>query len=133
MTHQITKLTPNLIVSNVENSAAFYRDVLGFSVQMTVPDAPPYAFAMMNAGGVEVFLNSPEAAFEEYPAFKNQLIGGTLTLFFEVTDIEAAYARLAPLVRVVMPFEKKWYGMTEFAFLDPDGYVITYAQRTATD
>ena len=29
-----------------------------------------------------------------------------------------------------MQFDKKWYGMTEFAFTDPDGYIITYAQRT---
>jgi len=131
MPHQITKLTPNLIVSNVEQSAAFYRDVLGFTMQMTVPDAPPYAFAMMTCGPVEVFLNAPEAAYEEYPAFKTMTLGGTLTLFMEVTEIEEAYARLAPMVRVVMPYEKKWYGMTEFAFLDPDGYIITYAQRTA--
>ena len=132
MPSEITKLTPNLLVSNVERSAAFYRDVLGFTMQMTVPDAPPYAFAMMTSGAVEVFLNAAEAAYAEYPAFKDLPLGGTLTLFIEVTEIEAAYARLAPLVRVVMPFEKKWYGMTEFAFLDPDGYVITYAQRTAT-
>jgi lactoylglutathione lyase len=130
MPSQITKLTPNLIVSNVEQSAAFYRDVLGFTVQMTVPDAPPFAFAIMTCGPVEVFLNSPEAAFEEYPAFKSMPLGGTLTLFVEVTEIEAEYARLSPLVKVVMPFEKKWYGMTEFAFTDPDGYIITYAQRT---
>ena len=132
MPSEITKLTPNLIVSNVERSAAFYRDVLGFTMQMTVPDAPPYAFAMMTCGSIEVFLNAAEASYEEYPSFKNQPIGGTLTLFMEVTEIEEAYARLAPLVKVVMPFEKKWYGMTEFAFLDPDGYIITYAQRTAT-
>ena len=29
-----------------------------------------------------------------------------------------------------MPLEKKWYGVTEFAFEDPDGYVITFAERT---
>jgi uncharacterized glyoxalase superfamily protein PhnB len=130
MPSELTKLTPNLVVSNVERSAAFYRDVLGFTMQMTVPDAAPYAFAMMTSGSIEVFLNAAEAAYEEYPSFKNLAIGGTLTLFMEVTEIEAAYARLAPLVKVVMPFEKKWYGMTEFAFLDPDGYIITYAQRT---
>ena len=33
-------------------------------------------------------------------------------------------------LRVVMPFEKKWYGTTEFAFTDPDGWVITFAERT---
>lgn len=127
----LTKLTPNLIVSDVERSMAFYRDVLGFAVQMTVPDAPPHVFAIMTSGSIEVFLNAPEAAYAEYPAFKNQPIGGTLTLFIEVTEIEAAYARLAPLVKVVMPFEKKWYGMTEFAFLDPDGYIITFAERSS--
>lgn len=132
MPSQITKLTPNLIVSDIDRSITFYRDVLGFSMQMSVPDAPPFVFAIMTSGPIEVFLNAPEAAYAEYPAFRTQAIGGTLTLFFEVTEIEAAYARLAPLVRVVMPFEKKWYGMTEFAFLDPDGYVITYAERTAT-
>lgn len=130
MPHHITKVTPNLIVSNVEQSVAFYRDVLGFSVAMTVPDAPPFVFAGVTSGQAEVFLNAPEAAIEEYPSFKNLPLGGTLTLFFEVTEIEAAYAVLAPKVRVVMPLEKKWYGMTEFAFLDPDGYIITYAQRT---
>ena len=127
-----TSVTPNLLVQDIEKSTAFYRDVLGFTMQMTVPDAPPYAFAMMTIGSIEVFLNAPEAAYEEYPAFKTIPIGGTLTLFIEVTEIEAAYERLAPLVKVVMPFEKKWYGMTEFAFLDPDGYIITYAQRTQT-
>jgi catechol 2,3-dioxygenase-like lactoylglutathione lyase family enzyme len=29
-----------------------------------------------------------------------------------------------------MPLEKKWYGVTEFAFEDPDGYIITFAERT---
>ena len=55
-------------------------------------------------------------------------MGGTLTLFIEVDDIGASYAQLKDRVQVVMPLEKKWYGVTEFAFLDPDGYIITFAQ-----
>ena len=131
MPHQITKLTPNLITSNVEQSMAFYRDVLGFTKVMTVPEQPPYMFAIATAGDVQVFFNAPEAAYEEYPAFKQSPIGGTLTLFFEVTGIEELHKSLSSKVQVVMPLEKKWYGMTEFAFLDPDGYVITYAERQA--
>ncbi|MBM3750797.1 MAG: hypothetical protein FJW21_06390 [Acidimicrobiia bacterium] len=99
MPHQITKLTPNLIVSNVEQSMAFYRDVLGFTIVTTVPDAPPYVFAIATSGPTEVFFNAPEAAYAEYPAFKQMPIGGTLTLFFEVTEIDAAYAALAPISR----------------------------------
>jgi len=28
-----------------------------------------------------------------------------------------------------MPLEKKWYGVTEFAITDPDGYIITFAEQ----
>jgi hypothetical protein len=32
------------------------------------------------------------------------------------------------VVEIVMPIEKKCYGTTEFAFLDPDGYIVTFTQ-----
>jgi uncharacterized glyoxalase superfamily protein PhnB len=124
----VKKLTPNLIVSNVEQSIAFYRDVLGFTVAQTVPDAAPFVFAAVQAGPVEIFLNAPDAAYAEYPSFRDRPIGGTLTLFIEVEQIGEAYEALTNRVNVVMPFEKKWYGVTEFAIVDPDGYVITFAQ-----
>jgi catechol 2,3-dioxygenase-like lactoylglutathione lyase family enzyme len=129
MPQQLKKLTPNLIVANVERSVVFYRDVLGFSVDATVPDAAPYVFASVRSGGVEVFLNAPEPAIAEYPAFKDRPIGGTLTLFIEVAGVHEAHAALKDRVTVVMPLEKKWYGVTEFAFEDPDGYLITFAER----
>jgi len=128
MPQTIKKLTPNLLVSNVERSVAFYRDVLGFTVGQTVPDASPFVFATVQSGAVEIFLNATEPAYAEYPAFKGRPIGGTLTLFIEVERITDAYAALKDRVQVVMPFEKKWYGVTEFAFTDPDGYIITYAE-----
>jgi uncharacterized glyoxalase superfamily protein PhnB len=56
-------------------------------------------------------------------------IGGTLTLFIEVAHIHQVHASLRTQVTMVMPLEKKWYGVTEFAFVDPDGYVITFAER----
>ena len=128
MPHHLTKLTPNLVVADVSRSMAFYRDVLGFSVQTTVPDAVPYVFAIVQSGPVEIFLNAAEAAAAEYPAFKGRSIGGTLTLFMQVDDARAAHEALKNRVEIVMPLEKKWYGVIEFAFLDPDGYIITFAQ-----
>jgi catechol 2,3-dioxygenase-like lactoylglutathione lyase family enzyme len=133
MPHELKKLTPNLIVSNVERSLAFYRDVLGFSVAFTVPEASPLVFAAMQSGSVEIFLNAPEPAIAEYPAFKDRPIGGTLTLFIEVAGIRKVHDSLAGRVSIVMPLETKWYGMTEFAFEDPDGYLITFAEREDRD
>jgi len=129
MPYELKKLTPNLIVSDVARSVAFYRDLLGFAVAATVPDEAPYVFASVQSGSVEIFLNAPEPAVAEYPAFKDRPIGGTLTLFIEVVDIARVHASLKGSVRIVMPLEHKWYGVTEFAFEDPDGYVITFAER----
>ena len=126
---ELKKLTPNLIVSNVERSLAFYRDVLGFTVAFTVPEASPLVFAAVQSGPVEIFLNAPEAAAAEYPAFKDRPIGGTLTLFIEVVGIRDVHDSLNGRVKIAMPLETKWYGMTEFAFEDPDGYLITFAER----
>jgi len=41
----------------------------------------------MKNGDVRVFLNAPEAAAAEYPAFKNRPLGGTLTLFIDVAGV----------------------------------------------
>jgi uncharacterized glyoxalase superfamily protein PhnB len=128
--YEIKKLTPNLVVSSVERSLAFYCDVLGFTKTDHVPDQSPYVFAVVQSGPVQVFLNAKSAAFEEYPALASKPLGGTLTLYMEVSAVEQIYNDLKGRVKVTMPLEKKFYGVTEFAFEDPDGYVITFAERT---
>ena len=131
MPYDLKKLTPNLVVASVERSLVFYRDVLGFAVTTTVPESAPYVFAIVQSGGVEIFLNAPEPAGAEYPSFKDRPIGGTLTLFVDVSGIHQAYETLKTRVKIVMPLETKWYGVTEFAFEDPDGYVLTFAEHDA--
>ena len=96
-----------------------------------MPDAAPYVFGIVESGPVEIFLNEQKTAVAEYPAFGDRPIGGTLTLFIQVIGIAAIYEALSQKVNVVMPLEKKWYGVTEFAFTDPDGYIITFAEREA--
>ena len=130
MPYEIKKLTPNLIVSSVEQSLTFYCDVLGFTRTATVPEQSPYVFAAVQSGPVEIFFNARGPAIEEYPALANMPIGGTLTLYMEVANVTKVYDDLKGRVKVTMPLEKKFYGVTEFAFEDPDGYVITFAERT---
>jgi lactoylglutathione lyase len=129
MPHELKKLTPNLIVSNVDRSVAFYRDVLGFTLGVTVPDASPFVFAIVQSGGVEIFLNAPEPAITEYPAFAGRPIGGTLTLYIDVNGVTQLHETLRSRATIVMPLEKKFYGVTEFAIQDPDGYLITFAEH----
>jgi uncharacterized glyoxalase superfamily protein PhnB len=127
---QFTKLTPNLVVASVERSLAFYVETLGFSRGMTVPDESPFVFASVTSGPVEIFFNDAAAAIKEYPAFAGRPIGATGTLFIEMEGgVDALHDRLKPAVKIVMPLVTQFYGMREFAIEDPDGYVITLAER----
>jgi uncharacterized glyoxalase superfamily protein PhnB len=125
------KLTPNLLVADIDRSLAFYVDLLGFTRGMTVPDEPPFVFASVTSGSVEIFFNDAAAAVKEYPAFGGQKIGLTGTMFIEVTGVDALHDRLRSSVAIVMPIVTQFYGMREFAIADPDGYVITFAERVS--
>ena len=126
---RFARLTPNLLVASVERSLAFYVDTLGFERGLTVPDASPFVFASVTGGPVEIFFNDAAGAVKEDPAFAGKPIGATGTLFIEVEGVDALHDLLKPLVTRVMPLESKFYGMREFAIADPDGYVITFAER----
>lgn len=123
------KLTPNLLVADVSRSLAFYVDVLGFTRAMTIPDAPPFVFGSVASGSVEVFFNEATNAVKEYPELADRPIGATGTMFIEVEGIDAFYAQLEGRVAFVHPLVTQWYGMKEFAIADPDGYLITFAER----
>ncbi len=124
-----TKLTPNLIVADVSRSLAFYVDVLGFTRGFTVPDEGPLVFGSVTSGPVEIFFNESVTATKEYPSLGGRPIGLSGTLFIEVADIAAYYAQLEPRVTIVTPLFTQWYGMKEFVIADPDGYLITFAER----
>ena len=132
MPSPFTKLTPNLLVANVERSVAFYIDVLGFARGMTVPEQSPFVFASVTSGPVEIFFNDRSTVGKESPQMAGLAFGGGNTMFIEVEAIDALHDRLQSKATIVMPIVTQWYGMREFAITDPDGYVITFAQRVAT-
>ena len=127
------KLTPNLLVADVERSLKFYVDVLGFSRGMTVPEQPPLVFGSVVSGNVEIFFNEKETGAKEYTGFSGKPIGATGTMFIELEQIEALHGRLKSLVPIVKPLVTQWYGVKEFVIADPDGYLITFAERVAAD
>jgi lactoylglutathione lyase len=126
------KLTPNLIVANVERSLRFYSDVLGFSRGITVPDQAPFVFASATKDAVEIFFNEAAAATSEYPIFAGKPIGASGTLYIEVDSADTLHEQINDRVQVVMALVNQFYGTREFAIADPDGYVITFASRVST-
>lgn len=130
-TVRFTAVTPNLIVRDVARSTAFYCEVLGFTIKQTVPEAAPFVFVWLERGAVTVFLNDVAAAAKDLPTYASPAFGGTCTLFLTVEGVDALHAAIAPDVAIVMPLHTQWYGMREFAIHDPDGHLLTFAERVA--
>ena len=126
-------VTPNLVVRDIERSRRFYCDVLGFTVKQTVPDAAPFVFVWLERGEVTVFLNDPKAVAHDLPSMAEPAFGGTATLFVTVDGVDALHAQVAPHVAVAMSLRTQFYGMREFAIHDPDGHLITFAERVGTE
>jgi len=124
------KNTPNLFVADVSRSVAFYVDVLGFSRGLSVPEAPPYVFASVVDGPVEIFFNDPIAALKDHPEYAGRT-AATLgnSMFIEVEEVDALHDRVRGKAKVVMDLVTQWYGMREFSIEDPDGFLITFAER----
>jgi len=126
-----TKLTPNLVVRDVQSAVNFYQSVLGFERGMSVPDDPPFVFASVtNGGGIEIFFNDQKLVGEDYPPLAKDPLGGTLTLFIECEGIEEILAKVEKAgATIIMPLKTQFYGMREFAFQDPEGWIVTMAER----
>src|SRR5262245_63523835 len=103
-----SSVTPNLLVRDIDASTAFYRDVLGFEIKQTVPDAAPFVFVWLERDGVPVFLNDPKAVAHDFPAAAALPPGGTVTMFFVITGVDAYHAAVASKATVIMPLKTEF-------------------------
>jgi uncharacterized glyoxalase superfamily protein PhnB len=120
--------TPNLLVRDIDASTRFYRDVLGFSINATVPDEAPVVFVWLTRDDTGVFLNDPKAA-SDFPGAASRPSGGTCTMFFIIDGVDDYYEQVRGKAKVIMPIKTQFYGMREFAIEDPDGHIITFAEQ----
>jgi uncharacterized glyoxalase superfamily protein PhnB len=132
-------LIVNLAVRDIRESIAFYRDILGFSPIMAVPEdkssfspeleeGKRYLFAMVQSGGVEIMLQQEESLREDVGNFFTH-IGASATCYIRVDDVDKFYETIVAKVEIIKPIETTWYGMREFYIRDIDGYVFGFAKQ----
>jgi lactoylglutathione lyase len=115
------KATPNLMVHDVNCSLKFYEQTLGLQRRMTVPDREPYVFVSLISGQIEIFLNQNQSSSK--PA------AGGMSLYLELDGLDQLLERVQQQgVKIEIPLDETFYGMREFAVLDPDGYLIIFAE-----
>lgn len=118
---RVQATTPCLIVSDLNRSIAFYRDMLGFR-EPAVWGEPP-SFGMLHRDGFDLMLTLTANAERVRP---NGAIGvWDFYIKVEDADLEAEALRAAGVVLAREPEETE-YGMTEIEVVDPDGYRICF-------
>jgi uncharacterized glyoxalase superfamily protein PhnB len=127
----VKKITPVLLVNEIEPILPFWIDRLGFAKTIEVPDGNKLAFVAFQKGPVEVMYQTyASVEHNAPPAMAAAARKGPTYLYLEVDNLDAVLAAMKD-VQKVMPDRTAFYGMREFAVQDPGGHFITFAQSTA--
>ena len=114
---------PVIFVSNVQATAAFFRDKLGFAIDF-LHGHPPFYGSVSRDGACLHLRFVHEPAFT--PGIREQ--EGLLSGFLEVENVQALFAEYkAAGVTFVQPLRKEPWGASAFIALDPDGNWICFA------
>ncbi len=119
----IKSVTPILVVDAIEPCLPFWA-ALGFSAGMTVPEASPYGFAILQCGAIELMLQTRASVAGDVPAVAQAVQASVLYI---------TVASLAPILDataaapVAVARRTTFYGADEIFVQDPAGNIIGFA------
>lgn len=127
----VKRITPVLLVKEIEPLIPFWVDRLGFAKTVEVPDGTKLGFVIFEKGSVEVMYQTYSSVEKDAPpAMSREARKGPTYLYMEVDNLDALVSAMKD-ARLVMPVRTAFYGMKEFAVQDPGGHFITFAQPVA--
>lgn len=128
---KMKKLTPILVVDQIEPSIKFWVDQLGFEMTMSVPegDGAHFAFASVASGAVEIMYQTRSSIEKDMPKFAKRIGPPSTCLFIEVESLEDIERKLDG-VEIVMAKRKTFYGSTEIGIREPGGHFVTFAEMS---
>src|SRR6267143_451925 len=127
----VKRITPILLVKEIEALIPFWVGRLGFTKTIEVPEGSKLGFVAFQKGVAEVMYQTYSSVEKDAsPAMAAEARKGSTYLYIEVDDFDAVLAAMKG-VKIVMPVRTAFYGMKEFAVQDPGGHFITFAQPVA--
>jgi catechol 2,3-dioxygenase-like lactoylglutathione lyase family enzyme len=122
------KLTPVLVVDDIERSLPFWVDRMGFKKTVDVPDGDRLAFAILARDGAEVMLQTMESVRKDEPKFAEAAGSRVTALFIEVENFEEIRQQLSGYP-IAMAERTTFYGMREVGVFEPSGNIVVFAAR----
>ncbi len=127
----VKRITPVLLVEEIEPIVPLWVDRLGFAKSIEVPDGNKLGFVAFQKGTAEVMYQTYSSVEKDAPKEVAETAReGPTYLYVEVDNLDAALAAMKD-VKIVMPVRIALYGMREFSVQDPGGHFMTFAQPVA--
>ncbi len=125
------KITPVLMVEEIEKSLPFWIDRMGFTKTVDVPEGDRLGFVIVVRDGAEIMLQSIESVRKDSPQFVPQGQSSSVGLFIEVTDFADILKRLEGYP-IALSDRTTFYGMREIGVHEPSGHIVVFASPAST-
>lgn len=129
------KITPVLIVEELEKSLPFWMDRIGFTKTVEVPEGDRLGFVILVREGAELMLQSVESVRKDAPQFAPEVFSAgpasSVGLFIEVDNFEDVMKRLEGYP-IALADRTTFYGMREIGVREPGGHTVIFAARVGS-
>ncbi len=123
------KLTPVLIVEEIEKSLPFWVERMGFEKTVEVPEGDKLGFVILVREGAELMMQSIESVRKDVAAFAPEgPVSKGCGIFIEVDDFEDIRKRLEGYP-IALPERVTFYGMREIGVSEPGGHTVIFAAK----
>ena len=120
-------ITPNIFVRDMARTLEWYRQ-LNFEIISQVPEkGKDLIWALITNDGVSLMLQTFDSLALELPMVSRS-DGGSLILYITVADVQQLFDNLPEEIHTLGTPEISFYGAKEFSVVDPNNYVLTFAQ-----
>lgn len=125
-----TNMATNLMVESVDKAIAFYKNVLGFSVAVSVPGKNGESqFAILSKDQLMLMVQEKGNFIEEYPVLDTPNVHPSASLYITVDNFDALYDEIKAKHPIYTERHTSFYGAKEFAITDMDGYVLVFSEH----
>jgi len=121
---RLRSAAPTFLVSDVNQTAAWYRAHLGFETAGIFPMQGPASWASLQRDGAEIMLQ--RLSGYQKPNDYDRRDGGVWDAYFRMNGVRKLYESVMNEPFIKLPLRKQPYGDWEFEVQDLNGYVLVF-------